>query len=640
MFNTPFSMPQEIHLNPETKLVFVADLFLSDYAGGAELTSQALIDSCPLQIETLKSKDVTLQLLEEGLEKFWIFGNFSSMDMDLVPSIIANLNYSILEYDFKYCKYRSPEKHKFAELDDCNCQEELSGKMISAFYHGSKSIWWMSEAQEDHYLKLFPFLKDNDPTVLSSVFDDKFFVTIKTLNEKYKESERNGWIVLGSTSWIKGAEEAEQWCKDNNKAYEVVWNLPYSEVLAKLAQAEGFVYLPQGMDTCPRMVIEAKMLGCELHLNDYVQHKDEIWFDTEDSFDTEAYLYAAREKFWSSIKNTMTWQPTIGSYTTTRNCIEQDYPYKACIKSLLAFSDEVVVVDGGSTDGTWEELEDWANKEERLKVHQVVRDWSHSRFAVFDGAQKAEARSKCDSEFLWQMDCDEVVHEDDCEKIIKLCKNFPMQADLVSLPVIEYWGSPDKVRADINPWKWRLSKNKEYITHGIPKELRKNDTEGHLYASMGTDGCDYVHAETFERIPHAGFYSSEVDMVRRQALAGNEEALQQYQSWFQNVVEMLPGVHHYSWINIERKIKTYKNYWQKHWLSLYDIEQEDTAENNMFFDKKWEDVTDNDITELAILMAEKTGGHIFHSKFDVNTPSPYVTINKEMPGVMKEIETK
>jgi glycosyltransferase involved in cell wall biosynthesis len=398
--------------------------------------------------------------------------------------------------------------------------------------------------------------------------------------------------------------------------------------------------LPLGMDTCPRMVIEAKMLGCELHLNDYVQHKDEIWFDTEDSFDTEAYLYAAREKFWNSIKSTMTWQPTIGSYTTTRNCIEQDYPYKACIKSLLAFSDEVVVVDGGSTDGTWEELEDWANKEERLKVHQIVRDWSHSRFAVFDGAQKAEARSKCNSEFLWQMDCDEVVHEDDCEKIIKLCKNFPMQADLVSLPVIEYWGSPDKVRADINPWKWRLSKNKEYITHGIPKELRKNDTEGHLYASMGTDGCDYVHTETFERIPHAGFYSSEVDMVRRQALAGNEEALQQYQTWFQNVVDMLPGVHHYSWINIERKIKTYKNYWQKHWLSLYDIEQEDTAENNMFFNKKWEDVSDNDITELAVIMATKTGGHVFHSKFDVNTPSPYVTINKEMPGVMKEIESE
>jgi len=60
----------------------------------------------------------------------------------------------------------------------------------------------------------------------------------------------------------------------------------------------------------------------------------------------------------------------------------------------------------------------------------------------------------------------------------------------------------------------------------------------------------------------------------------------------------------------------------------------------MFFDKKWEDVTDEDITSLAELMAEKTGGHIFHSKFDVNTPNPYITINRGMPGVIKEVETE
>ena len=640
MFNSPFNSGPEKHLDPNSVIVFVSDLFLSDYIGGAELTSQALIDSCDLNIELLKSKDITVELLEEGVDKFWIFGNFSAMNMELVPSIVANLKYSILEYDYKYCRYRSPEKHKFAEMKDCDCQSELSGKMISAFYYGAQSLWWMSEGQEEHYLRLFPFLSEKPSMVLSSVFDDVFFTTVRQLKEKYKDTERNGWVVLGSASWIKGAEQSEQWCKDNSKSYEVVWDLPYAKVLDKLAQSEGFVYLPQGMDTCPRMVIEAKMLGCQLHLNDNVQHKDELWFDTEDKFDTEAYLYAARERFWSAIKNSMTWRPSIGSYTTTRNCIEQEYPYTACIKSMLGFSDEVVVVDGGSTDGTWEALQKWATEENRLKVYQVKRDWSHPRFAVFDGEQKAEARKRCESDYLWQMDCDEIVHEDDYEKIVKLCKNFPAQANLVSLPVIEYWGSPDKVRADINPWKWRVSKNEDYITHGIPKEFRKYDDVGDLYSAMGTDGCDYIHSETFERIPHACFYTSEVDSARRQALGGNDELLQQYQGWFQNVIDLLPGVHHYSWFNIERKIKTYKNFWQSHWQSLYDVAQEDTVENNMFFDKKWEDVTDEDITSLAELMAEKTGGHIFHSKFDVNTPNPYITINRGMPGVIKEVETE
>ncbi len=638
MFSNPFNIPEEKHLDPDSEVVFVADLFASDYAGGAELTSQALIDSCPLKIECLRSKEVTIELLEEGHQKYWIFGNFSAMNMELIPTIVANLNYSVLEYDFKYCRYRSPEKHRFAEQIDCNCHTEMHGKMISAFFYGAKSLWWMSEAQENHYLGLFPFLKEKESVVLSSVFDDNYFATVKTLNEKYKNENRQGWIVLGSNSWIKGAEAAEAWCKMTGKDYEVVWNLPYSEVLEKLAKAEGFVYLPEGMDTCPRMVIEAKMLGCQLHLNDYVQHKNEVWFDTKDPFDTEAYLYAARSRFWGSIKETMAYRPTIGGYLTTKDCTSQGYPWKQCIESMLGFCDEVVVVDGGSTDGTWEELSEWSQKEERLKIDQVVRDWTHKRHAVFDGAQKAEARKRCTSEFLWQMDADEIVHEEDYEKIIGLCRNFPEHAELVSLPVIEYWGSHEKVRLDVNPWKWRLSKNVPHITHGIPVELRKYDDDGDLYAQMGTDGCDYVHTETGERIPHASFYTGDVDLARRHALTGNKDAYEQYQKWYQGVVDMLPGVHHYSWFDIERKIMTYKNYWQTHWESLYDITQEDTVENNMFFDKMWKDVTDKEISEMAHKLSTETGGHIFHSKVDFSNPTPHLEIKRSHPKVMIDEE--
>ena len=87
------------------------------------------------------------------------------------------------------------------------------------------------------------------------------------------------------------------------------------------------------------------------------------------------------------------------------------------INSLLGFCDEVVVVDGGSNDGTWEQLRDWASSEEKLKVYQVKRDWNDYRFAVFDGQQKAVARSLCKGEWCWQMDIDEVVHENDYGKI-------------------------------------------------------------------------------------------------------------------------------------------------------------------------------------------------------------------------------
>ena len=628
-FNSPFNtvkQPAQVQIDPKAEIIFVSDNFVEQYVGGAELTSEALIKKSPVPVQKILARHVTIDLLQQGVQKYWVFGNFSSLNSELIPSIVANLSYSVLEYDYKYCRYRSPEKHQFAEKKKCDCEDSQHGKLISAFFFGAKSLWWMSEAQQQFYHKLFPFLSEKNNTVLSSVFDDEFFVNVKRLREERSEECTEAWIVLGSNSWIKGAKAAEDWCKQQGHKYDVVWGLPYEEVLEKLATAQGFVYLPEGMDTCPRMVIEAKLMGCDLHLNDNVQHKDEEWFATDNLQEIEEYLYGSRELFWKQILDDANHTATISGYTTTRNCIEQGYPWKDCITSLLSFCTEVIVVDGGSTDGTWEELLEWSEKEEKLHPHQVLRDWDHPRFAVFDGAQKAAARSLCTGDYCWQIDADEVVPEKDGQKVINLCRSWPQMIDLISLPVVEFWGSEEKVRVDVNPWKWRLSRNLPHITHGIPAQLRKYDENGELYAAPGTDGCDYVHTETGEPIPHGTFYNEQAHNARVQALQGNKDALIAYQGWLQNCVELLPSVKHYSWMDLERKIKTYKNYWQKHWESMYDIKQEDTAENNMFFEKPWSQVTDEEITELAKQLAEKTGGHIFHQKIDLTRPTPSVKI--------------
>ena len=93
-------------------------------------------------------------------------------------------------------------------------------------------------------------------------------------------------------------------------------------------------------------------------------------------------------------------------------------------------------------------------------------------------------------------------------------------------------------------------------------------------------------------------------------------------------VDNLPTVYHYSWIDINRKIRTYKNYWSKHWQSLYDIKQDDTPENNMFFDKSWSDVTENETNEMAKKLSDDLGGWIFHRKVDFSNPTPWIEWKK------------
>jgi ADP-heptose:LPS heptosyltransferase/glycosyltransferase involved in cell wall biosynthesis len=122
----------------------------------------------------------------------------------------------------------------------------------------------------------------------------------------------------------------------------------------------------------------------------------------------------------------------ISGYTTAYNL--DGYPFVESIKSMLGFCDEVVVVDGMSDDGTYEILEDLAAQDERVKLYQNPWDFDEPGM---DGLQKAFARALCENEFLWQQDCDEVVHEDDYEKIKMIAKRFPTEADVLHLPIIE-----------------------------------------------------------------------------------------------------------------------------------------------------------------------------------------------------------
>ena len=634
MFNIK-TFGDKIQIPESADVVFVSDAFTEDYVGGAELTTEALIESSPFETFKLHAKNVNMELLEQGSDGLWVFGNFSNLDVNLIPTIVGNLSYAILEYDYKYCKYRSPEKHLVAENKPCDCHNEMHGKIISAFYYGANSLWWMSEKQMELYHSKFPFLKEKNNTVLSSVFDESFFSYVKQLNNQERKEERKGYVVIGSTSWIKGAQDAEAFCKKNNFDYEVVWNIPYKDLLQKLSLSKGLVFLPKGADTCPRLVIEAKLLGCDLHINENVQHAKELWFDTDDMMDTLSYLYAARSRFWNGLKHAIGHNPALSGYTTTLNCVKQNYPFEASIDSLLGFCDEVVVVDGGSDDGTWEILQKLSKNNDRLVIHQEPRDWNHTRFAVFDGMQKALARSLCTKNYCWQQDSDEIVHESDYSKIRNLIKNFPKNVELLALPVIEYWGGPEKVRLDINPWKWRISRNLPHITHGIPENLRKYDEEGNLYSLPGSDGCDYIRNDNYQPIRFASFYTPDVDKVRNMSFENNS-ALTEYQKWFNHIVEQYPGVHHYSWFDIERKIKTYRDYWSKHWQSLYDIEQKDIPENNMFFDLPWSEVTEDQITDMATKLSKEMGGWVFHSKVDFNSPTPHVKIERDHPVAIKD----
>ena len=272
-------------------------MFVEDYVGGAELTSEAIIQNSLLPVHKVHSQSVTPQLMKKYSNSYWIFGNFSNLNQHCIVHAIKNLNYSVLEYDYKFCKLRSPEKHMMLE-SKCDCESEKYGKLVSVFFGNAKSVWFMSEKQKKVYCDRFSFLKNKKSKVLSSVFSKKTLDFIDNIETKIKD---NKWIILNSSSWVKGRNNAISYAEKNNLKYELVWNLDHTDLLKKMSKSKGLIYLPSGADTCPRLTIEAKLLDCELILNDHVQHKEEEWF--QDKHVMMQYLRERTKVFWSTIES-------------------------------------------------------------------------------------------------------------------------------------------------------------------------------------------------------------------------------------------------------------------------------------------------------------------------------------------------
>lgn len=294
--------------------------------------------------------------------------------------------------------------------------------------------------------------------------------------------------------------------------------------------------------------------------------------------------------------------PKISAYTTLYNGIKGTYPFELAVRSF-AWVDELVVVDGGSDDGTREKLEELKKDLSNLRVYDIPIDWE---CPGKDGQQKAMARAMCSSEYLIQFDCDELC----CGEPVlwkRMAKHMSEEVDILQLFVAEPFGSLDNVRLnkEHNPLKWRIYRNKAEITHGIPAQDRV-EVDGKVYSKGGSDGCFPIHIVTNQLYP--SYASTKKLMTAKDlvTLKGDDVSVDYYKETVNEIMETQPYVLHLGHVDLKSKINLYLNNWHKWWCHLYNKDVED-PENNLYFPGvKISDVTDQMIEEKVIELKSST----------------------------------
>ncbi len=100
----------------------------------------------------------------------------------------------------------------------------------------------------------------------------------------------------------------------------------------------------------------------------------------------------------------------ISGFTLTTNATKFGYPFIESIKSFLPVVDELIVVDGGSTDDTIKMIEAIGDKKIRIINDEFTKwedDWTYSRM----GKNKQRGYSECKGDVVIKFDADWILHE-------------------------------------------------------------------------------------------------------------------------------------------------------------------------------------------------------------------------------------
>ena len=119
----------------------------------------------------------------------------------------------------------------------------------------------------------------------------------------------------------------------------------------------------------------------------------------------------------------------ISGFCLTTNAIERKYPFLESIKSFLPVVDELVVIDGGSTDGTREAIQAIGDPKIRIICDEDTKweqDWFYSRMSH----NFNRGWEECTGDVVFKFDVDWVFHE---EKIGIIDKRYNFRSDCESM---------------------------------------------------------------------------------------------------------------------------------------------------------------------------------------------------------------
>jgi len=201
----------------------------------------------------------------------------------------------------------------------------------------------------------------------------------------------------------------------------------------------------------------------------------------------------------------------ISGFSMVRNADSLYYPIKQAIASILPIVDEFVLALGDCTEGDRTREEVLSLNSPKLRIIDTVWDLHTYPNGMENAHQTDIAREACSGDWLFYLQADEVVHEQDLDTIVSRCEQLLEDPDVEGLlfDYYHFWGDYTHHQK----------------SHGwYPHEIRiiRNDPDIHSWES----------AQSFRRIPN-------FDGLTYRQQAGTSKL---------KVAKANASIYHYGWV--------------------------------------------------------------------------------------------
>ncbi len=254
-----------------TDIILIADFFYKDFTGGAELNDYSLIERFKhtgIFVKEIYCKQVTIQFLEKNKKCKYIVANFVTLSEAAKEYMMENIDYVIYEHDHKYLKRRNPIFYK----DFLAPKEDLSNLR---FYKNAKKTICLTQLALDVF-KANTGL-ENCVKLGASVWRKEDLQFLSNLSGVEKNDK---YAIMDSDNPIKKKQRCIEYCNRNQISFDLISDKQHQRFIQKLSPYKGLVFMTGHLETCCRIVVEAKMLNCKVTTQTkLIGAASEPWFD-------------------------------------------------------------------------------------------------------------------------------------------------------------------------------------------------------------------------------------------------------------------------------------------------------------------------------------------------------------------------